>query len=218
MKNFTDVIYFSSTFVSLDGVTAGVGCSQLVLSSHSQLRGVILKPNFLWVGKLGANPAKQTGFSNHVSFSCVKIFKVGTCFPVTPRDQTLEGGSLRGTFNADGAMTMLYHLHVGGVNSAFCGRIIVSTRPDSQTCAQGGTTCIAPSALRSPSYCACDCFMQSSCCTACSRVPAVPVVRPRGDGGDAAAAAPERARRTPAQRHHPRCGRRAHPALPEPVR
>ena len=33
--------------------------------------------------------------------------------------------------NADGAMTMLYHLYIGGVNSAICGHRIVSTRPNS---------------------------------------------------------------------------------------
>ena len=32
--------------------------------------------------------------------------------------------------NADGAMTMLYHLYVGGVNSAICGHRIGSTRPN----------------------------------------------------------------------------------------
>ncbi len=34
--------------------------------------------------------------------------------------------------NADGAMTMLYHPCVGGVNSAICGCRIVSTCPNSQ--------------------------------------------------------------------------------------
>ncbi len=34
--------------------------------------------------------------------------------------------------NADGAMTMLYHLCVGGVNSVICGCRMVSTCPDSQ--------------------------------------------------------------------------------------
>ena len=52
--------------------------------------------------------------------------------PVVLNSIVVYANTYEGDPNADGAMTMLYHLYVGGVNSVICGCRIVSTRPNSQ--------------------------------------------------------------------------------------